>query len=85
LIPTSSRLGEPYEAALAPRSEFRQVLSRYRPGRDTITIWTYPDSFAAFRKLKEELYRLGFATAGRPLPTGTPISGSPEGSKSARQ
>ncbi len=85
LIPVSSQLGETVEAALAQGSLFRQALAELRPGRDTITIWTYPDSFASFRHLKKELFHLGFSTAGRPLPEGTPISGSPQGSKSAAQ
>lgn len=85
LIPVSSQLGEPPEMALAEGSEFRKALSKLQPGRATITIWTYPDSFAAFRKIKKELYHLGFAVAARPLPHGTPIRGSPEGSKSAAE
>jgi len=85
LIPASAQLGETVETALLEGSEFRKALSKLRPRRTTITIWTYPDSFAAFRRLKKELYHLGFSTAGRPLPHGTPISGSPEGTKSAEQ
>ena len=37
------------------------------------------------RKLKDELLKLGFLTATRPLPTGYPIGGSPRGTKSAAQ
>ena len=85
LIPTSSRLGEPVEQALGEGSEFRRVLAACRPGRTAVTIWTYPDSFAAFRRLKQELYRLGLITAARPLPQGVPISGSPQGTKSAAE
>lgn len=84
-IPVSGRLGEPVETALADGSEFRLALSKLRPGRTTITLWTYPDSFAAFRRIKKELYQRGFAAAARPLPHGTPISGSPEGTKSAAE
>ena len=85
LIPVSSQLGEPVDVALAEGSEFRQALSKYRPARSTITIWTYPDSFGSFRKLKKALYSEGFSVAARPLPHDIPISGSPEGSKSAKQ
>ena len=85
LVPTSSRLGEPVEEALAEGSELRRMLSKLRPGRDTITVWTYPDSFAAFRTLKKSLYHQGFSVAARPLPEGHPIAGSPNGSKSAAQ
>jgi len=85
LVPTSSRLGDPVEEALAEGSEFRRALSKLRPGRDTISIWTYPDSFGAFRTLKKSLYHEGFSVAARPLPKGYPIAGSPDGSKSAAQ
>ncbi len=85
LIPLSSRLGETVEMALGEGSEFRQAASKLRPGQTAITIWVYQDSFSSFRRIKKELYLLGFSVAARPLPLGTPISGSPEGSKSAAQ
>ena len=46
---------------------------------------SYQDSFASFRRIKKELYKMGFSVAARPLPVGTPISGSPQGTKSAAQ
>lgn len=85
LIPTSAQLGEPFDAALANGSEFRRGLAALDRKRTTITVWTYPDSFAAFRQLKKELFQQGFAVAGRPLPDGHPIGGSPDGSRSAAQ
>jgi hypothetical protein len=85
LIPVVDALGEPPEAALGEDSAFRKALSKLRPGQHTVTIWTYEDSFDAFRQIRKELYRLGFTTAARPLPLGQPITGSPEGSKSAAQ
>ncbi len=85
LTADSSQLGEPVEAALAEGSRFRQALSQFDAKRATVTIWTYPDSFTEFRQLKKELYNLGFAAAGRPLPHGVPIGGSPQGSKSAAE
>lgn len=85
LIPASGQLGEPLDAALAEGSEFRRALTGFRPGRTTITLWTYPDSFEAFRQLRAMLYQQGYAVAGRPLADGSPISGSPDGTKSAAQ
>jgi hypothetical protein len=85
LIPVSARLGEPVGMALAAGSEFRRTLAKLRPGRTTITIWTYPDGFAAFHRLQKELHHLGFAVAARPLPDDTPISGSPQGTNSAAE
>jgi hypothetical protein len=85
LIPVVDALGEPPEVALNEGSAFRKALAKLRPGQHTITIWTYEDSFNAFRQIRKELYRLGFTTASRPLPHGQPITGSPDGSKSAAQ
>jgi len=82
--PTGSDVGEPMEAALAPSSRLRGVLAKARPDT-TITLWCYPDSFAVYRQVREELHRLGIPTAGRPLPEGAPIGGSTEGSKSVVQ
>ena len=85
VIPVQARLGETSDEALSDDSNFRRVLARHSPQDTTVTIWTYPDSFAEYRVLNEELHRLGYATAGRPLPEGFPIGGSPQGSKSAAQ
>jgi hypothetical protein len=85
VVPVQSRLGESTAEALANDSNFRRVLSRYSAQDTTVTLWTYPDSFPDYRTLNEELHRLGYAAAGRPLPKGFPIGGSPHGSKSAAQ
>ena len=70
LIPMSDDLGEPVEDAMKPGSQFHRVLAEASVDHPVVTIWTYPDGFEAFRRLKEELYRLGFATAARPLRAG---------------
>jgi hypothetical protein len=85
VIPVSPQVGETAGEALAAGSAFGRVLAQLEPGRDTVTIWVYPDSFPQFRRLKKELYQLGFAAAGRPLTHGHSISGSPLGSKSAAE
>jgi hypothetical protein len=85
LIPASNELGEPVRLALQEGSDFREALARILPGRTTITVWVYPDGFHAFRQIRKELYRRGYTIAARPLPPGAPISGSPEGGKSAAQ
>jgi hypothetical protein len=85
LLPVAADLGEPVAEARGPNSAFRGRLAGLVPRKTTITLWTYPDSFAAFRMLREDLYLAGFTVAGRPLPEGQPIGGSPDGSKSAAQ
>jgi len=81
----SEDLGEPVDMALGPQSQFRTVLADRHSREATITIWIYPDSFDSFRKVKKELYRLGFPVAARPLPEGVPISASTEGTKSTAE
>lgn len=85
LVPVRDDLGEPLQQALSEGSEFRESLRRLDPDRTTVTVWVYPDSFDEFRALKADLFRRGFLTAGRPLPAGHPIGGSPDGSRSAAQ
>jgi hypothetical protein len=85
LVPLTSQLGEPVDAALAPKSKFHSELEMISPHQYTITVWTYPDSFAEFRKLKKELYQMGYAVAARPLLEGMPIGASPHGSRSSAE
>jgi hypothetical protein len=85
LLPVSKQLGDPIATALASGSRFREKLEMMSSREYTITVWTYPDSFAEFRRLKKELYEMGYAVAGRPLPEGMPIGASPHGSKSSAQ
>lgn len=84
LLPEPDLTGERSEVALRPDSAFRNELRKAEPG-STITFWVYPDSFVLFRKLQALAHREGFTVAARPLPEGTPIMGSPNGSRSAAQ
>jgi hypothetical protein len=84
-VDAEANLGVPLAEAMQPGSEFRSRLAACKPQQTTVTIWVYPDSFDAFRTLKAELFKLGFLTAGRPLPVGHPIGGSPSGSRSNSQ
>jgi len=77
--------GKPIDQILSNRRDLDIELAGRDPGSTTITIWVYPDSFAAFRKLKEHLYQRGYATAARPLTMDRLISGSPQGSRSDAQ
>lgn len=85
LVPTSSQIGETLDEAYQQQSAFRAAVGRVNPRQSSITIWVYPDSFAEFRALRKDLYESGYSVAGRPLPEGVPIAGSPDGSKSAAQ
>ena len=85
LKPVADRPGETIDAAFRPGSQFRQALADRRAKDATVTLWTYPDSSDDFRRVKKELYRLGFPVAARPLPEGVPISASSHGSKSTAE
>jgi hypothetical protein len=86
ITPLSDRMGESADEALAPNSQFRMALSEKRRAQGTIvTVFTYPDSFAAFRQLKKQLHQMGYTVAAWPLPDGEPIGMSPDGFKSAAQ
>jgi hypothetical protein len=85
LVPESENRGETYESTRSPLSEFSRAVSRISPGRSTITLWVYPDSFALYRRIRGELIEHGFSVAGRPLPEGITIRGSPMGTQSAAQ
>jgi hypothetical protein len=85
LRPVDDNLGETIDAALRPGSQFHEALNSRRAKDATVTLWTYPGSFDEFRRLKKDLYQLGFPVAARPLPDGVPISGSSSGSKSTAE
>ena len=85
LVPESEQRGETYEATRNPISEYTRAVNRLTPGRSVVTFWVYPDSFPLYRRLREELVSRGFSVAGRPLPEGMTIRGSPMGSVSAAQ
>jgi hypothetical protein len=84
-VQVENPIGETMDQALRPGSQFRARLSANQGKGATVTLWVYPDSFEEFRAVKQELFKLGFLTAGRPLPAGHPIGGSPDGSRSSAE
>lgn len=76
--------GEDLETALEIQSRFYRALTDIGPG-STLTFWVYPDSFELYRSLQKHAHSLGYQVAGRPLPFGVPIAGSPAGTRSAGQ
>jgi hypothetical protein len=84
IIPEADFPSESAAEALSPGSVFIRRLQT--SGLDTtLTFWVYPDSFAEFRQLQELARAEGFTVAARPLPEGTPIAASPQGTRSAGQ
>jgi hypothetical protein len=85
LLPDGENRGETFESTRGPLSEYSRAINRISTGRATITLWVYPDSFALFRKIRNDLTDRGFSVAARPLPEGMTIRGSPMGTQSAAQ
>ncbi|MGL4942920.1 MAG: hypothetical protein ACRC46_06995 [Thermoguttaceae bacterium] len=77
--------GEDIATALKTGSQFWQRLAVYKPNERTITLWVYPDSFEAYRHVRETLVARGYQVAARPCGPDQPISASPRGSKSSAQ
>lgn len=65
--------GETIETVLANDDWLDIELAGYDPETTTVTVAVYPDSYAAFRKLKERIYAKGYATAARPIAEDRPI------------
>ena len=84
IVPEPETKGETEDVALRKGSKFYQSILGAAPDT-TLTFWVYPDSFHIYRQLQKFTHDHGFSVAGRPLPPGIPISGSPNGSKSASQ
>jgi hypothetical protein len=84
ILPAETLEAEPMEAALRIGSRMRQIMEATDP--DTvITVWLYPDDFQHFGRIREFAHGLNLRVAARPLPNGTPIAGSPNGSRSTSQ
>lgn len=84
VYPEPDLKGDTEEMALRKGSQFYLSVLGTAPDT-TLTFWVYPDSYAIFRKLQKFAHDHGFAVAGRPLPYGLHIAGSPDGSKSASE
>ncbi len=84
IIPDAILSDESIEEALKPGSRYRQVIETAAP-ETVVTMWIYQDSFSGFAALREVAHGLRLRVAARPLPAGTPIVGSPNGSRSTAQ
>lgn len=82
--PAKDMPSESVDEALTAGSRFYTSLLQAKPG-SALTFWIYPDSFGEYRRLQKFAHEHGFMVAGRPLPPGVPIMGSPNGSKSSAQ
>ena len=83
--PAALDRGESLQEALRPGSAFREIADRLDADQSAVTFWVYPDSFAAFRQLRDYLYKREITVAARPLPPNLPIAGSMSGTASRGQ
>jgi hypothetical protein len=83
--PVQESRGENEDAALSARSAFRQIADVIDPQQAAVTFWVYPDSFALYRRLRDYLYQKNVTVAARPLPSGSPIGWSKNGTASRGQ
>jgi hypothetical protein len=83
--PAALDRGESLQEALRPGSAFREIADRLDAEQAAVTFWVYPDSFAAFRQLRDYLYKREITVAARPLPPNLPIAGSMSGTASRGQ
>lgn len=83
--PVAALRGETLAQALTKGSAFRRLVENLDPQQTVLTFWVYPESFAAFRNVRDWLYERGFVVAGRPLPDGAPIAASTRGTRARGQ
>ena len=79
LVPESENRGETYESTRNPLSEFSRAVNRITPGRATITLWIYPDSFALHNRIRNDLVERGFSVAAPTLARGNDDPWQPDG------
>jgi hypothetical protein len=84
-VPVREQRGETVAEALRPESEFRRIVDALDAKQTAVTVWVYPDSFAAYRKLRDYCLGRDLLVAGRPLPDGYPIASSRRGTASRGQ
>ncbi|MCA9012715.1 MAG: hypothetical protein KDB01_23345 [Planctomycetaceae bacterium] len=84
IVPDETLQVESANDAVKPGSVFRQRLEAM-PADSAVTIVVYDDSFAEFAALREVAHGLQIRVAARPLPIGTDITISANGSASRAQ
>lgn len=84
LTPGYNIQAESAEEAVRPGSRLIDFLANLEP-QASVTVWVYPDSFDLYRTIQQMCHDRGITIAARPLPAGTAIAASPNGSKSLGQ
>ena len=74
VLPQDPKRGEPIEQAMKEGSAFRRIVDNLDARESAVTFCIYPDSFAAYRKVRDMLHERDMVVAGRPLPFEAPIA-----------
>lgn len=74
VLPLDPKRGEPLEQAMKEGSEFRRIVDNLDAKESAVTFCIYPDSFAAYRLVRDMLHERDMVVAGRPLPFEAPIA-----------
>lgn len=84
-VPVADPRGEPLAQTLAAGSEFRRLIDRLDATHTAVTFWVYPDSFPAYRQVRDYCLKRDLLVSGRPLPNGASIASSRQGTASRGQ
>jgi hypothetical protein len=74
VLPLDPKRGEPIEQAMKEGSAFRRIVDNLDAKESAVTFCIYPDSFAAYRQVRDMLHERDMVVAGRPLPFEAPIA-----------
>jgi hypothetical protein len=65
IIADPGTYGDTFESSRSASSNYGRAIRQLTPGRDTVTMWIYPDGFPLYRKLRDDLHAKGFLVAAR--------------------
>ncbi len=74
VLPQDAKRGETLDVALKEGSSFRRIVDNLDPQVSAVTFCIYPDSFPAYRQVRDMLHGRDLVVAGRPLPAEAPIA-----------
>ena len=85
IFPVNESVGVTTAEALRAGSGLESVLSRYEPGKTTVSLWVYSDSYPNYNAVKDWLHDRGYQVACWPLDSDRWISGGPNGFRTSAQ
>jgi hypothetical protein len=83
--PTEFQLGETLQEAMRPQSDFMREVNRHSPKDTVVVLCVYPDSYALYQQLKEEVHKMGYGISLFPKETGESMGFSNHGIRADAQ